>query len=54
MKPVKNIRTLSRWTRKLWWGSSNKYTVMGSENWGVLTDNSFESLKQDDIEKSQA
>ena len=28
-----------------------KYTVMGSENWGVLTDNSFESLKQDDIEK---
>ena len=24
---------------------------MGSENWGVLTDNSFESLKQDDIEK---
>ena len=28
-----------------------KYTVMGAENWGVLTDNSFESLKQDDIEK---
>ena len=25
---------------------------MGSENWGVLTDNSFESLKQDDIEKN--
>ena len=24
---------------------------MGAENWGVLTDNSFESLKQDDIEK---
>lgn len=23
---------------------------MGAENWGVLTDNSFESLKQDDIE----
>lgn len=28
-----------------------KDTVMGAETWGVLTDNSFESLKQDDIEK---
>ena len=28
-----------------------KYTIMGAETWGVLTDNSFESLKQDDIEK---
>ena len=28
-----------------------KLTVMGSESWTVTTDNSFESLKSDDIEK---
>ena len=31
-----------------------KLTVMGSESWMVTTDNSFESLKSDDIEKIAA
>ena len=31
-----------------------KMTVMGSESWMVTTDNSFESLKSDDIEKIAA
>ena len=31
-----------------------KITVMGSESWMVTTDNSFESLKSDDIEKIAA
>ena len=31
-----------------------KITVNGSENWRTTTDNSFESLKLDDIEKIAA
>ena len=55
MKPAKKISELYPDGQGSYGGVHQiKYTAMGAENWGVLTDNSFESLKQDDIEKSQA
>lgn len=53
-KPVKNIRTQSGRSGKLWWSPFENVTVMGSENLMVTTDHSFESLKADDIEKIAA